>query len=840
MKYRALSIGFTALVAGAAAQTINPYPRATLAVTTPAVWTFARDTQGWTAAHEATLAARDGVLAITSTGDDPYLFSPAVTAAGPVTVTLRLRSQTAGGGQLFWSTAAAPGFVESRSAHFPLVHDHAWHEYAVPLAVTGTLTRLRFDPGAAPGRLELAWLRVEQRTLHPLELTAVTANGRAVTARLQNHGEAPVDFAAGTSRFTIAGGATLEVPFQARGTAPFEAFDVVIQPDRLPALQRRIYLYHAGAPGDWLTRTANAVRLRVARDGSGAVVDVKGRPVAVLAPLVTVDGVAPVLAPAADAAELTLRGDGVGVRLSLAGDEFQVNIASRRPCEGPAVRALGALQAGLFAGLEYLGPGERSSSTLDIETPEHVRYAPDPLKVTMPLMAAVTDAGAVALAWRDMTLQPVYAAPNFFDGTPDQRMALRGTNIAATVLVRPPEPIEEVILWGARQAGLPPLPAPPRSPAAQRQLCLDALNGPLHSAAGWGHCAEPHWARQPFADFASTLWRLTGEIPALPRLVPGGAHLRNDAIYFVTGRAQEWLNGQRAQAAHLMQAQQADGSWRYDGPFRRGHSEDTASGLCAQQAALLLEYARATGDPAARAAGIKALDFIARHFHVPRGAQTWECPLHTPDILAAAHLVRAFTRGYELTGRPAYREQARRWALSGVPFVYLWGRYPIMPYATIAVYGATHWRAPNWMGLPVQWCGYVYAYALTMLAPYDRTLDWNRLARGILTTAEQMQCPDGPTAGCEPDSFVLATQHRNGPMINPCALVSLQRALDGEPDALAVAADGGHSVVAPFPVTLRQGRAFIHGRKGVAYQLLVDGQRIVNVVSQGDDEVVVE
>src|SRR5579862_4486073 len=132
-----------------------------------------------------------------------------------------------------------------------------------------------------------------------------------------------------------------------------------------------------------------------------------------------------------------------------------------------------------------------------------------------------------------------------------------------------------------------------------------------------------------------------------------------------------------------------------------------------------------------------------------------------------------------------------------------------MAYATIAVFGATHWRAPNWMGMPVQWCGYVYADALTMLAPLDHVMDWNRIATGILTTAEQMQYPSGEFAGCEPDSFQLASQKRNGPAINPCALVSLRFALEGKLDSLAVATGEGHRVAAPFPVIIRDGHARI-------------------------------
>ena len=44
---------------------------------------------------------------------------------------------------------------------------------------------------------------------------------------------------------------------------------------------------------------------------------------------------------------------------------------------------------------------------------------------------------------------------------------------------------------------------------------------------------------------------------------------------------------------------------------------------------------------------------------VPRGAQTWEVPLHTPDILASAHMVKAYTLGYIISGREEYLEQAR-------------------------------------------------------------------------------------------------------------------------------------------------------------------------------------
>jgi hypothetical protein len=413
------------------------------------------------------------------------------------------------------------------------------------------------------------------------------------------------------------------------------------------------------------------------------------------------------------------------------------------------------------------------------------------------------------------------------------------------VRVTDPQPVEELIRWavkdggsGPQEAPLPPLPKAPRTRDEQWALCMKAFDGPCSGPGGWGHCAESNWARHPYADIASAIWRITGKVPELPKLVPGGGHVRNDAIYFVTGRAQEWLDGRQEAVKGILAAQQADGSFRYKGKYARGHYEDTASGYCAASALQLLEFAWQTGDAAAQAGGVKALDYMKR-FQVPRGAQTWELSLHTPDILASAYLVGAYVRGYELTGKAEYLAEARRWALSGVPFVYLWqpANLPIMAYATIPVYGATNWQAPNWMGLPVQWCGGVYAYWLTALAPYDKTLDWHGLAEGILLAGEQMQYPDGKLVGCLPDSFSLATQARNGPNINPSAMIALRLAVEGSVPGLTAAAtpDGKVRVCGPWPMTVRDGNAIVRAKTSTTYQLVVAGRRVMTIQSKGED-----
>ncbi|NQU25141.1 MAG: hypothetical protein HQ567_27965 [Candidatus Nealsonbacteria bacterium] len=820
---------------------INPVPRTVLSETAHE-WTFDRDTQGWAAQNDCTVSAEAGVLRINSTGDDPFLHCGMDLPGGPVAIQIRARGRTAGTGRVFWTTDRSPDRSEKRAVSLPLHHDGEWHETTARFDAPGRLRDLRIDPGVAPGQFEIDWIRLLKITPHPLTVDDARHEDGRVRFVVKNHAAEPVEFTIAGKAHTVDAGAVATVDRPIAATRPVEPVSIEIECGKFPTLRRTVFVYRPDVDGRWIDVRSNSpssdVSLQVAADGSAARIRRGGKVVAILGPIVHCDGKLPTMKPVEGGPGVRFRGDGVSLDLTLAGNEIAVAIDTKKPCEGPVVRALGSLEQGLFAGLEYLGKGEKSSSTLDIETPEHVRYAPDPMKVTMPLMSFVTDRASVAMTWDDMTLQPVYATPNFFDCDTDHRMALRGRKIRATICIDGVS-AEETVYWAVQQKGLPPLPAPPRSQQQQWDLCLKGLNGPLKTDAGWGHCAGERWGRQPFADMASTVYRLTGKAPELTRLVPGGGHVRNGTIYFVTGRAEELLGHYRREAAGFIQRQQADGSYHYDGKYRRGHFEDTASGVCARPAAMLLEFARLTGDEQALAAGVRTLDYMKR-FRTPRGAQVWEVALHTPDQLASAYLVWAYVRGFELTGNKEYLTEARRWALSGVPFTYLWDSRPIMLYSTPPVYGATNWVAPNWMGLPVQWVGGVYAYALTMLAPHDDSLDWNHLARGILLSAEQQQYPDGPHVGLLPDSFHLAAQRRQPADINPTALVSLRLALDGQVDFLSVAADAKHRVAAPFPVVIRNGKAHIHGKAGVKYQVLVDGRKIVEVHSQGEDVVELE
>jgi hypothetical protein len=287
----------------------------------------------------------------------------------------------------------------------------------------------------------------------------------------------------------------------------------------------------AAEPLKWINNPAGAFTVAVAEDGSGLRWTEGGRTVAAVAPLFRLEGVVPRLQLERHGSTFRFRGEGLTLVVTITGEEVGLAIESGQACEGPVFRIPSALEQGVFAGLEYLGQGEVSSSKLDIETSEHQRFAPDRRKVTMPLMACKADGITAAMTWSDMRLQPTFSVPDGVDELPGHRMSLRGKKIDAVLRVHRGA-LEDAILWAVQKQDLPPLPRPPRTWEQQRTLCLQALNGPLKGKEGWGHCAEANWARQPYADCASTVFRLAGQAPELPRLVPGGAHLVNDAIYW--------------------------------------------------------------------------------------------------------------------------------------------------------------------------------------------------------------------------------------------------------------------------------------------------------------------
>ena len=779
------------------------------------------------------------------TGFDPYLISPKINVSGPLQVRLRCRSRGGGAAQFYWATSQNPDFREERVAHFRMLHDDAWHEYDVDLPVHGVLTQLRFDPGSDAGTVDVDWVECVRPFYHPIELLVVDSTPPVARFALRNHQQAGVVIRFQDKEIELPAGATRMFRVDADSRKAFSTLPLHIQFPRhnqWPTIERELPIHNATiATPDWLTLTAGDLKLMVDPAGAGARIYRKSNLVAYLQPLAQKDGRAVALEFQQNAGTICGRGDGISEYcLSLEGGVLSASISSQIDIEAPVVHVLGDLEQGLLSGVEYLGRDEHSSSRKDIRTEEHIRFAPPMRSVTTPLMGFVTNTSSVFWQWNATGAQPVFATPNFIDGLPTHRMSLRGGRIIGSLRFAEGWDkggrLEDAINWHIKTHGLPKPVAPPRAHDEQLALCLAALRGPLAGPQGWQHAAGKRWPYRYYASHASTIFRITDELPRTPQLIGGGAHVENPASFLLSGRARDWLSYLTGRAAAARRQQADDGLFHYSGRFREGHFEKTASGYCAHQASMLLDHAWYAGDPDSLSAGLRALAAI-RRFRTPRGAQTWEVPLHTPDVLAAAHLVHCYVRAFEMTSDDQYLNDAHRWALTGMPFVYTWADRPVMLYATTPVLGATNWEAPNWIGLPVQWCGLSYAYALAELAPHDARIDWNRIASGILHTAERMQYPDGSSVGCLPDAFELTEQVRRPADINPCVLVALRLKLAGLLDGVTVVSNDRSRVASPFPAELQGGEVIVQGRDGQQYQLVVNGGRIIDISSQGVDRI---
>jgi len=194
---------------------------------------------------------------------------------------------------------------------------------------------------------------------------------------------------------------------------------------------------------------------------------------------------------------------------------------------------------------------------------------------------------------------------------------------------------------------------------------------------------------------------------------------------------------------------------------------------------IALRAARHTGDPGLIADALEAARQMGL-YDVPRGASMWECPQYQPDILAAALAIKAYCESYRLTGDDEHLAHARYWAWTGLPFLYTWqlDDYPTMLYNSIGVMGSTYYTH-SWIGRPVVWMGLDYAYALQDLAEFDDSFPWLKIAQGITNSAMWQQYADGPSKGCYPDSWEMATNTPNPADISPLLIMTNEFRLRG-------------------------------------------------------------
>ncbi len=754
-------------------------------------WDFTQGAHGWIGnSFVEDLTAGSEGLAFASTGIDPWIEGPAVDLPeGSMTrVTVTMKSDADAGGELFYGRH----FEAGRSVRFMVTDDAQWHDYALMIRQPlGPGTRFRLDPATGPGAIVVRSIRVESLAAvaqpplkRPQRLDAARADLAVIHSGdlLLRHSPARWgDFLIDCGGVEMAAGHASEIVG-------------VMLDGRL----------------QWLDLSSARSSCKVT---SGALTCV-----------------ASLTDPAGGQWRLTRRVSPGRVPGTLVVDTEFATDRDREVVYLPWLTLFAGLDTfgprktqGLLPGLEYL-EDEPSSSEADITTPEHVRRVPDPVKITFPLMAVAHQDRYIGLIWEPSDVAaPVFDSPDTIYGSGAHVMALTApavgdlrfeNDLAAhtpfQLSADRPRRSRIVIVGGEGQTIVPVvekyvqvrglLPVPTFEGGFDAAVTLlahgwldSAINeGGLFRHAVWGTA----FGAQPACDapvYMDWLARYCGDADLAARLndgrdlalskLPAGqpywgtvSHVRTPAPALILGDVETYVRSRHSEAVALLKNFDAQGIKHYQPgkvDYSRGHFTYHANGLAAADVARILEAATLSADSSLIEQGLTLLDEQTDLYAgtVPRGAQTWEVPLHTPDILASAYMVKAYTLGFVLSGRPEHLEQARYWAWTGVPFVYLANptKGEVGPYATIAVLGATNWKAPIWFGQPVQWCGLVYGSALHQLGQYDSSGPWRMLAKAITAAGLQMTWPqsDEKRQGLLPDFFHLRAQISDGPAINP-------------------------------------------------------------------------
>ena len=742
-------------------------------------------------------------MEVTASGDDPFLVGPAVDLPEgvPLALDMRVRSEAGGEVEVFYFVdhARAGQSVSARVA------PGRWEELRLPLPPLCSRITFRIDPPAKKGgRATIASMALRRRVVvkepdwpNPPTAPAGEARGVVRSGKLSiTHTGAP-------------GGVDVRVGerVMARG------------------MSRSLIGYSVDDAARW---TPLAARADV-REESGSLVETSTQ--------TDPDGATWRVQRRYRAAKV----DGsVDVETTVSVDRDRELTFFPAFVLLPGAGSFGAAKSqALFCGLEYLGVDAASRSEADVIGPASKRRVPDTLKITIPLMTVCAGGSYVGLAWAPQaTVSAVFDSPDrtFASGGHVMGLLLPGSDgrgridgellpeIPHHLKANEPVTVKATVLGGAGNSvvpaikqyvalhGLPPLPDTGMDAQAYYRWAaggwLDSKirEGPLVRHAVW-----PGFGAQRAADAAVWMrWlaaqttdeplgrRLTETADAVASAVPPAqyniaavSHVRDPVASLVLGHSLDNAQAAEEQARALLKRFEPNGSVLFHREpnkedFSRTNLTPTSNGLTATHVARLLDLAAVSGNADLIDASLRLLRKLDRYQDdVPRGAQSWEVPLHTPDVLASAWLVRAYVTGYELTGDRDLLDRAAYWAWTGVPFVYLRSPVdaPVGPYATIAVYGATNWVSPVWFGQPVQWCGLVYADALYRLAEHDSSGPWKQLADGITASGVQQSWPasDRERQGLLPDFYHLRAQTSDGPAINPGTLAANAARLFGGP-----------------------------------------------------------
>lgn len=790
-------------------------------------FTTAEGVRGWQAAHDIQrLEPTAEGLVIHISGSDPYFHGPArnYPAGRLLWLNMRLKSSQAGTAQVFYFTDAPS---EAKSVRFT-VPQGAWHKAVVPMPALGSNIRLRIDPPGTGGTCAISGVWFEERVVFasPAWPQPEVPDLAGDVVRVRS-GELELIHSA-----TAVGEFVVEVAGKRMGIGQSNGLIGYVLDNEVRWTPMR-----PAAKDLSIRQVENGLRVESAwsdPDGGSWTLT-------------------QAFSPAADGA--------ISLVSSLAVDRDREVIYLPLFTLFPGVGTFGTNKnQGLLPGIEYL-ENEPSSSEADLRGPAAWRLAPDSVKLTFPLLALQADGRYLGFMWQPQAnVCAIHDSPDrqfqsgghlmglLFPGSdgvnreersllpyrPERLAANQPLQLRATLIGRRAESIIPAVQQYVQLAGLPPVPQTGYTASEYFELASRGwLESKIRESDLYRHAYWPGFNAQPAADAALWMQWLAAQLDsptleaslveaseaALARVARQNysgsqiGHVRYPLPPLIYGAVIENVLQAQARGEGLRTRFEPDGSVLYKPTpgkvdYGRTHWSREANGLTAQVVESLLEAAAFSGDLSLQEFGLRCLRAMDKFRNtVPRGAQTWEIPLHTPDILASAHLVRACTLGYELSGDRAFLEQAEYWAWTGVPFVYLTppSAGPVGLYSTIPVLGATGWVAPVWIGQPVQWCGLVYADALYQLVRHDPSGPWQRIADGITAAGVQHTWPltDRDRKGLIPDFYHLRAQQSDGPAINPATLLANALRLYGRPAAYDFRAFHRHGLLVHAPGELR-------------------------------------
>ena len=739
------------------------------------------------------LPTPDG-MQIDISGDDPYTIGPAYSLPSdkPLYLRIRVRAEVGSLWQVFYFRDGSWA-TEEQSVRF-VVPQGQWGEVTLLLPVLPGNHRFRIDPPGPSGR---AWVRYMS-----IEVRHVPAEPQWIQPTLP-------DLQGGVQEVSSG-----EVVLRHGAPAPGN-FEVLVAGDRMAVgFTRPLIGYQMGTQSRWVAVHSALHDARWWREGDALMVHYG---------VADPDGgrwqFTHRFRPSALAGVVDVQTE---VVVNQAREVYFLPMLLLVPGLGSYGTTKGQ---GLFAGLEYL-ENEPSSSEADVVGAAARRQVPDNLKITFPLMAIQARGRVLGLVWqRDPRFCALFDSPDrifasgahvlgvlapgsdgvnreegkLIPGLPLQMPANQPLVLHAHLLGMRGESVVPAVQQYVRLQGLPPLPNVGMDFGGYVWLTGRGwLDSRIREGYLFRHAVWPGFNPQPAADAAVLMEWLAAhtadyglasrlretaigairQVPAASMNFYNVSHNAYPVAALVYGHVPANMETARQVGWQILARFEPDGTLHYRPEpgrpdFGRTHYAPDASGYTAAAVLQVLECGVFSGDRALLAEGLRLLRAMEKFRNgVPRGAQTWEIPLHTPDIYAAGLLVRCYLLGYLLTGYGDYLEQARYWAWTGLPFVYLVNptSQPVGAYATIPVYGATNWTSPVWFGLPVQWCGLAYADALYRLAevdPYGGP--WRSLADGITAAGIQMtwKANDTDRQGLLPDLFHLRAQLGDGPPINP-------------------------------------------------------------------------